>query len=50
MEAHWSCEVSRLPHIVENWFTDGSEVVSLTHQPPFIPRKIPGTHFCNGLS
>jgi hypothetical protein len=26
------------------------EVVSLTHQPPFTPRKIPGTHFRYRLS
>jgi hypothetical protein len=25
---------------------DGGKVVRLTHQPPFTPRKIPGTHFC----
>jgi hypothetical protein len=25
---------------------DCGEVVSLTGRPPFIPRKIPGTHFC----
>jgi hypothetical protein len=30
---------------LHNWLTDGSEVVSLTHRPPFTPRKIPGTHF-----
>jgi hypothetical protein len=27
-----------------------AEVVSLTHTPPFTPRKIPGTHFCWRLS
>jgi hypothetical protein len=26
-------------------FTDGGEVVSLTHRFPFNPRKIPGAHF-----
>jgi hypothetical protein len=40
------CEMSRLPHILDNWVPDGGEVVSLTCQPPFTPRKIPGTHFC----
>jgi hypothetical protein len=25
---------------------DGGTVVSLTRQPLFTPRKIPGTHFC----
>jgi hypothetical protein len=31
---------------LDNWLTDGGDVVSLTRRPPFIPRKIPGTHFC----
>jgi hypothetical protein len=39
-------EMSRLPYFLDNWFTDGGEVVSLTRRPPFTPRKIPGTHFC----
>jgi hypothetical protein len=30
----------------DNRLTDGGEVVSLTRRPPFVPRKIPGTHFC----
>jgi hypothetical protein len=25
---------------------NGGEIISLTHQPPFTPRKIPGAHFC----
>jgi hypothetical protein len=33
-----------------NRLTDDGEVVSLTCQPPFTPRKIPGTHFCYKLS
>jgi hypothetical protein len=33
-----------------SWLTDGSEVVSLMRRLPFNPRKIPGTHFCYGLS
>jgi hypothetical protein len=37
---------ARLPHFLDNRLTDGGEVVSLTRRPPFIPRKIPGTHFC----
>jgi hypothetical protein len=41
----WDFEMSRLPHFLDNWLTDGGEVVRLTHQPPFTPRKIPGTHF-----
>jgi hypothetical protein len=35
---------------LNNRLTDGGEVVSLTHRPPFTPRKIPGTHFCYRLS
>jgi hypothetical protein len=42
----YGCETSRLPRLLDNRFTDGREVVSLTHQPRFTPRKIPGTHFC----
>jgi hypothetical protein len=34
------CETSRLPHFLDNRFTDGGEVVGRN------PRKIPGTHFC----
>jgi hypothetical protein len=37
-------ETSRLPHFLDNRLIDGGEVVSLTHRPPFTPRKIPGTH------
>jgi hypothetical protein len=44
------CETSRLAHFLDSWLTDGGEVGSFTCQPPFIPRKIPGTHFCYGLS
>jgi hypothetical protein len=44
------CEMSRLQHIPDFWLTDGDEVVSLTHQPPFTSRKIPGTYFCYRLS
>jgi hypothetical protein len=40
------CETSRLPLFLDNRLTDGGEVVSLTRRPPFIPRNIPGTHFC----
>jgi hypothetical protein len=32
------------------WFTGGGEVVRLTCQPPFTPRKIPGSYFCLKLS
>jgi hypothetical protein len=40
------CEMSRLEHFLDNCLTDGGEVVSLTCQLPFTPRKIPGSHFC----
>jgi hypothetical protein len=41
------CETSRLPHFLENWLTDGGEVVSfMRRRPPSNPRKIPDTHFC----
>jgi hypothetical protein len=39
------CEMLRLPHFLDSQLTDGGEV-SLTRQPPFTPRNIPGTHFC----
>jgi hypothetical protein len=42
------CETSRLPHFLDNRLTDGG--VSLMRWPPFTPRKIPGTHFCQRLS
>jgi hypothetical protein len=41
----YDCETSRFPHFLENRITDGDEV-SLKREPPFTPRKIPGTHFC----
>jgi hypothetical protein len=44
-EGPWGCETSRLPHFLDNQHTDGGEV-SRTCWPPFIPRNIPGTHFC----
>jgi hypothetical protein len=34
------------PIFSDIWFTDGGQVVSPTRRPLFIPRKIPGTHFC----
>jgi hypothetical protein len=49
MEAH-RVEMSRLPHFLDNRLTDGGEVVSLTRQLPFTPRKIPGTHLEAELS
>jgi hypothetical protein len=39
---------------VDNWLTDGGEVVSLTHRPRYTPQKhhfsVSGTHFCQRLS
>jgi hypothetical protein len=32
------CEMSRVPHSQDNWFTDSGEV-------SFTPRNIPGTYF-----
>jgi hypothetical protein len=49
-EDPWVCETSRLLHLLDSRLTDGGEVVSITRRPPFIPRKIPGTHFCQRLS
>jgi hypothetical protein len=44
VETHRVGESLRLPHFLDNWFTNGGEVVSPTHWPMFTPRKIPGTH------
>jgi hypothetical protein len=35
----WGCETSRLPYFLENWLTDGGEVVSLTCPPPFTTQE-----------
>jgi hypothetical protein len=35
----YGCETSRLPYFLENRLTDGGEVVSLTHRPPFTPTR-----------
>jgi hypothetical protein len=42
----WDSETLRFPHFLDSRLTDGGEVVSLTCQLPFTPRKIPGTHSC----
>jgi hypothetical protein len=44
------CETSRFLHFLDNQFTDGGEVVSFMRWPPFTPKKILGTHFCQRLS
>jgi hypothetical protein len=36
-EGPQDCETSRQPHFLENWLTDGDEVVSFTRRPPFTP-------------
>jgi hypothetical protein len=43
-------ETSRLPHFLDNRLTDGGDAVSLMRRSPFVPRKIPGTHFYYRLS
>jgi hypothetical protein len=45
-EGRYGCETSRLPHFLDNWLTDGGEVVSLMRRSPFTPRNIPDTYFC----
>jgi hypothetical protein len=42
-------EMSRPPHLLDNQFTDAGKFVNLTRRLPFIPRKIPDTHFCHML-
>jgi hypothetical protein len=32
-------ETSRLPHFLDNWLTDGGEVVSLTRRPHLYPQE-----------
>jgi hypothetical protein len=44
------CETSRLPLFLDNLFTDGGELSALRAGRTFIPRNIPGTHFCWRLS
>jgi hypothetical protein len=37
-EGPQDCETSRFPHFLDNRLTDGGEVVSPTHRPPFTPK------------
>jgi hypothetical protein len=37
-EGPYGCEMSRLPHFLDNWLMDGGEVVSLMRRPPFTPQ------------
>jgi hypothetical protein len=46
----YGCEMSRLPHFLQNRLKDGVKIVSLTSRPPFTRRKISGTHFFYKLS
>jgi hypothetical protein len=45
-----ACEMSTLPHWLDNRLTDGGKVVSPTHRPRSTPQKhsfsASGTHFC----
>jgi hypothetical protein len=38
-EGPYGSETLRLPHFLDSWLTDGSEVVSPTHWPPFTPQE-----------
>jgi hypothetical protein len=40
----------RLPHFLNNRFTEDGEVDGLMRRPLFTPRKILGTHFSKSLS
>jgi hypothetical protein len=35
----YGCETLRLPHFLDNRFTDDGEIVSLTRLPPFTPQE-----------
>jgi hypothetical protein len=41
----WSCEMSKIPHCLDNWHTDDGEVVSLTL---CSPETFSGTHSVRG--
>jgi hypothetical protein len=46
----FSCDVEAPTFSLDIWLADGSKAVSLIRRPPLAPRKIPGAHFCLGLS
>jgi hypothetical protein len=46
----WPAGCSLETLVLDHQLTDAGDIVSLTRQPPFTPRKIPGTHFCWRLS
>jgi hypothetical protein len=55
LEGLQGCEISRIPHFLNNRLTDGDEVVSPKRRPRSIPLIfcfcfISGTHFCSRLS
>jgi hypothetical protein len=35
----WDCEMSRLPHFLDNWLKDGGEIVILTRRPMYNPQE-----------
>jgi hypothetical protein len=46
MQAHKVCEMSRLPHFLGNWLTDGGEIAALSVGRPLLnSTDIPGSHF-----
>jgi hypothetical protein len=45
-EGPYGYEMTRPPNFLDTRLTDGGEVLNLMRRQPFIPRKIPGTHFC----
>jgi hypothetical protein len=50
METHEVIRRRGSHSFLENRLTNGGEVVSVTHRPPFTPRKIPGTKLYSTLS
>jgi hypothetical protein len=44
------CETSKIPYFLDNRFTDGGEVVSLTRRPRFNLRETPGIYLLEAES
>jgi hypothetical protein len=38
-EGIWGCELLRIPHCLDNRFTDGGKIISLTHRPRSTDQK-----------
>jgi hypothetical protein len=38
-ESPYGCETSKVPHLLDNWLTEGGEVVRLKRRPPFTPQE-----------